>query len=226
MGGKDAFVLCRIFQKSGLGPPNGDRYAPFLDEEWDDEATLFIPGAEAEDDMANGDEYMNKAPPGQCDQSEPPQGIPFICKREKSEEPELLSLGQNKRARQDDPNSSHANGSEDSTTTSQEPTTMMMTTNNFSSSLLEFPLLESVEPKESQPASTVTFDSSNLEKSVPPGYLKFISNLETEILNVSMERETLKIEVMRAQAMINILQSRIDLLNKENEDLRRLVRGG
>lgn len=167
---------------------------------------------------------MNKA----LSQSEHPsdaQGIPFICKREKSEDPEPLSLGQTKRAKQDDPNSSHANGSEDSTTTSQDPATMIMTT-NFSSSLLEFPLLESVEHKESQPANTATFDSSNLEKSVPPGYLKFISNLENEILNVSMERETLKIEVMRAQAMINILQSRIDLLNKENEDLRRLVRGG
>lgn len=154
-----------------------------------------------------------------------PQGIPFICKRERSEDPEPLSLGQNKRSKQDDPNSSHANGSEDSTTTSQDPPPTMMTT-NFSSALLEFPLLESVEPKETQPASTATFDSSNLEKSVPPGYLKFINNLENEILNVSMERETLKIEVMRAQAMINILQSRIDLLNKENEDLRRLVRGG
>lgn len=101
-----------------------------------------------------------------------------------------------------------------------------MTTNYSPPSLLAFPLLEPLEPKESQPSNPPTFDSSNMEKSVPPGYLKFISNLENEILNVSMERETLKIEVMRAQAMINILQSRIDLLNKENEDLRRLVRGG
>ncbi|KAL3523518.1 hypothetical protein ACH5RR_016352 [Cinchona calisaya] len=226
---QDAFVLCRIFQKSGLGPPNGDRYAPFIEEEWDDDTALVVPGGEAEDDMVNGYEArmdcndlnqdIDKAPR----QSEP-QGIPFICKRERSEDPEPLSLGQNKRSKQDDPNSSHANGSEDSTTTSQDPATKTMTT-NFSSALLEFPLLESVEPKESQPANPPTFDSSNLEKSVPPGYLKFISNLENEILNISMDRETLKIEVMRAQAMINILQSRIDLLNKENDDLRRLVRG-
>lgn len=166
---------------------------------------------------------MNKAPR----QSENPvQGIAFICKRERSEDPEPLSLGQAKRSKHDDPNSSHANGSEDSTTTSQDPTTAMTTTTNFSSAVLPFPLLESVEHKESQPSNPQTFDSSNLEKSVPPGYLKFISNLENEILNVSMERETLKIEVMRAQAMINILQSRIDLLNKENEELRRPNRGG
>ncbi|KAJ0657630.1 putative transcription factor NAM family [Helianthus annuus] len=53
---QDTFVLCRIFQKSGLGPPNGDRYAPFLEEEWEDVATLFVPGGETEDDMTPGDE--------------------------------------------------------------------------------------------------------------------------------------------------------------------------
>lgn len=53
---KDAFVLCRIFQKSGLGPPNGDRYAPFIEEEWDDDTALMVPGGEAEDDVGNGDE--------------------------------------------------------------------------------------------------------------------------------------------------------------------------
>ena len=55
-GKKDAFVLCRIFQKSGLGPPNGDRYAPFLEEEWDEDARHVVPGGDAEDDAANGDE--------------------------------------------------------------------------------------------------------------------------------------------------------------------------
>ena len=53
---KDAFVLCRIFQKSGLGPPNGDRYAPFVEEEWNDDAALFVPGGEAEEDTTTGDE--------------------------------------------------------------------------------------------------------------------------------------------------------------------------
>lgn len=54
--GKDAFVLCRIFQKSALGPPNGDRYAPFVEEEWDDGMALVVPGGVAEDDVANGDD--------------------------------------------------------------------------------------------------------------------------------------------------------------------------
>ncbi|CAA3005685.1 NAC domain-containing 78-like [Olea europaea subsp. europaea] len=221
---QDAFVLCRIFQKSGLGPPNGDRYAPFVDEEWDDDAALVVPGIEVEDDMPNGDEarvevtHLNQdshplsmAPPQVENQIEL-QSLPFACKREISEENPELSLSQSKRLKQDDPHSSHANGSEDSTTTSHDPSKMMMTT---------IPLLEPVEPKENNPVNSLTFDSSNLEKSVPPGYLKFINNLENGILNVSMERETLKIEVMRAQAVINVLQSRIEILTKENENLRR-----
>ncbi|XP_027363834.1 NAC domain-containing protein 78 isoform X2 [Abrus precatorius] len=35
---QDAFVLCRIFEKSGAGPQNGAKYgAPLLEEEWSDE---------------------------------------------------------------------------------------------------------------------------------------------------------------------------------------------
>ncbi|KAL0452025.1 UNVERIFIED_CONTAM: NAC domain-containing protein 78 [Sesamum latifolium] len=133
---QDAFVLCRIFQKSGLGPPNGDRYAPFVEEEWDEDAALVVPGGDAEDDVANGDEArvacndldQDTQPlsiaPTQVENPIESPSLPFMCKRERSSEPEPLSLASNsKRSKHDDPNSSHANGSEDSTTTSQDPTT-------------------------------------------------------------------------------------------------------
>ncbi|KAL7585983.1 hypothetical protein Lser_V15G44430 [Lactuca serriola] len=210
---QDAFVLCRIFQKSGLGPPNGDRYAPFVEEEWnhdadaDVDAAHFVP--EDETCVERNEIVENN-----------PKTIPFVCKRERSQdspsnsEPKLetFSLFHNKRLKPSDPNSNNANGSEDSTTTSQDPRTTTTT-------LVEFPLLKETH----HPTTPKSFDASTLEKSVPPGYLKFISNLENEILNVSMEKETLKIEVMRAQAMINILQSRIDDLSKENNELRKGV---
>ena len=58
--GKDAFVLCRIFQKSGLGPPNADRYAPFIEEEWNDDVSMVIPGEEepvnADDSQVEGND--------------------------------------------------------------------------------------------------------------------------------------------------------------------------
>ncbi|KAL6980289.1 hypothetical protein U1Q18_021931 [Sarracenia purpurea var. burkii] len=239
---QDAFVLCRIFQKSGLGPPNGDRYAPFIEEEWVDDALLVVPGEDAGDEMANGDDAQMEGNELEQDAHfikaghlpNGSQDVTFVCKRERSEDypltcmadAETVFLVQNKRSKHDNPNSGQANGSEDSTTTTHDLCiSTTAATTNMSPALLEFPLLESLEPKENHSNKLLTFDASNLEKSVPPGYLKFINNLENEILNVSMERETLKIEVMRAQAMINILQSRIDNLSKENEDLKRVVRG-
>lgn len=228
---QDAFVLCRIFQKSGLGPPNGDRYAPFIEEEWDDDATLVVPGGETEDDMTTADEAQaqgNDFVQEVADINVPyrregshPETIPFVCKRERAEDGVLklqtFSLfDHNKRPKQSEP-IGNGNGSEDSTT-SQDPRTTQV-----SSALMEFPLLQSLEAKESHhpSGSQPSFDSSTLEKLVPPGYLKFINNLENEILNVSMERETLKIEVMRAQAMINILQSKIGELSRENDELKK-----
>lgn len=43
--GKDAYVLCRIFKKSGSGPKNGEQYgAPFVEEEWEEEDDMtFVP---------------------------------------------------------------------------------------------------------------------------------------------------------------------------------------
>ncbi|KAJ0235165.1 NAC domain-containing protein 78 [Hirschfeldia incana] len=41
---QDAFVLCRIFQKSGTGPKNGEQYgAPYLEEEWEEDKMTFVP---------------------------------------------------------------------------------------------------------------------------------------------------------------------------------------
>jgi len=59
---KDAFVLCRIFQKSGTGPKNGEQYgAPFVEEEWeDDDVEVFMPGeaAAAEVAMVGDDAFV------------------------------------------------------------------------------------------------------------------------------------------------------------------------
>ena len=47
LNGQDAFVLCRVFQKSGPGPKNGEQYgAPFVEEEWEEDEELTLPGEE------------------------------------------------------------------------------------------------------------------------------------------------------------------------------------
>ncbi|CAA0814429.1 NAC domain-containing protein 78 [Striga hermonthica] len=54
---QDAFVLCRVFQKSGSGPKNGEQYgAPFVDEEWENDEFEFFPNAEVVEEVDFGDD--------------------------------------------------------------------------------------------------------------------------------------------------------------------------
>ncbi|KAF9597525.1 hypothetical protein IFM89_019439 [Coptis chinensis] len=57
---QDAFVLCRVFRKSGPGPKNGEHYgAPLIEEEWDDNNVVF-PKSEFDHDctLDGFDEYV------------------------------------------------------------------------------------------------------------------------------------------------------------------------
>ncbi|XP_028782520.1 NAC domain-containing protein 78 [Neltuma alba] len=55
---QDAFVLCRVFQKSGTGPKNGEQYgAPFIEEEWDEDEVAPVSGEGAvTDEVLMGDD--------------------------------------------------------------------------------------------------------------------------------------------------------------------------
>ncbi|XP_073139726.1 NAC domain-containing protein 53-like [Henckelia pumila] len=54
---QDAFVLCRVFQKSGSGPKNGEQYgAPFLEEEWENDDLESVPKVEALEEEDFGDD--------------------------------------------------------------------------------------------------------------------------------------------------------------------------
>lgn len=54
---KDAFVLCRVFQKSGSGPKNGEQYgAPFVEEEWDDDELELVPEYDTREEVDFGDD--------------------------------------------------------------------------------------------------------------------------------------------------------------------------
>ncbi|KAK9061301.1 hypothetical protein SSX86_018481 [Deinandra increscens subsp. villosa] len=49
---QDAFVLCRIFRKSGSGPKNGEQYgAPFVEEEWEDDELVLVPNQESAEEL-------------------------------------------------------------------------------------------------------------------------------------------------------------------------------
>lgn len=51
-------MLCRIFQKSGPGPKNGEQYgAPFIEEEWEDDDVALFPDQEPMV-VVDDDEYV------------------------------------------------------------------------------------------------------------------------------------------------------------------------
>ncbi|GMI86955.1 Arabidopsis NAC domain containing protein 51, SUPPRESSOR OF GENE SILENCING 1 [Hibiscus trionum] len=280
IGALQGYVLCRVFHKNNIGPPNGNRYAPFIEAEWDDASATLVPGLDAGDDGVAGngviagnevataekevneshavqiigveqgtqyadgdalpdDEVPRESPNERTDDriTLPPCKIeraddcPPVCvlNREAS-----LPLLQYKRRRHNDSAPNHTNASENLTRTTQDrcsSTTTTAATVTMSpssatttaiSALLEFSLMEPLEPKQNRPSvPPPIFDTANLDSVVPPGCMKLINELQNEIHEISVERETLKLEMMSAQAMINILQSKIDYLGKENEDLKR-----
>ncbi|KAE9612154.1 hypothetical protein Lal_00022226 [Lupinus albus] len=281
---QDAFVLCRVFHKNNIGPPNGQRYAPFVEEEWDDEPGL-VPGAQSAEpisvaqrpcvesndrvlciegrkDVEQDTESVTKAP---FDVNKLPietQNLLAVCKRESmaefpSPEKEDSKLMQDARPSPQPDNhkafsqiykrrrynlNNHLNASGDSIRTSQDPCSSTITTaattlpaetaitnpsttntapkKHFLSALVEFSLMESLESKEVQ---SPDFDADNLELTVPPSSVKFIKHLQSEMQKLSAEREAMRFEMMSSQAMVNILQSRVDHLNKENEELKKMV---
>ncbi|XP_068491329.1 NAC domain containing protein 50-like isoform X2 [Phaseolus vulgaris] len=108
------------------------------------------------------------------------------------------------------------------TTTAGAATTNTAPKKHFLSALVEFSLQESLESKESLAlVKALDFEAENLEASMPPSSAKFIKNLQSEVHKLGVEKETMRFEMMSAQAMINILQSRLDIVCKENEDLKR-----
>lgn len=56
---QDALVLCRVFQKSGPGPKNGEKYgAPFVEEEWEEDELEIVPKEEAAEEVEFGDDIF------------------------------------------------------------------------------------------------------------------------------------------------------------------------
>ncbi|XP_008787444.2 NAC domain-containing protein 53 [Phoenix dactylifera] len=56
---QDAYVVCRIFKKSGPGPQNGAQYgAPFNEEEWEEtDGGMFVLGDDGDDDFYDAGEH-------------------------------------------------------------------------------------------------------------------------------------------------------------------------
>ncbi|AEE74914.1 NAC domain containing protein 50 [Arabidopsis thaliana] len=319
---QDAYVLCRVFHKNNIGPPSGNRYAPFMEEEWADGGGALIPGIDvrvrvealpqangnnqmdqwadllklhnsikfaitfcrtqlnltalsnercstreifivfwlickemhsASKDLININELPRDATPMDIEPNQQnhhesafkPQESnnhsgyeedEDTLKREHAEEDERppslcilnkeapLPLLQYKRRRQNESNNNSSRNTQDhcsSTITTVDNTTTLISssaaaaTNTAISALLEFSLMGISDKKENQ----------QKEETSPPSPIaspeEKVNDLQKEVHQMSVERETFKLEMMSAEAMISILQSRIDALRQENEELKK-----
>ncbi|CAN1287767.1 NAC domain containing protein 50 [Linum perenne] len=222
----DSYVLCRVFHKNNIGPPSGNRYAPFLEEEWDDSRAVLVPGEDAADEVVACNEMNHIQQDKYCITKEA-----FDVNEVPKETRDLLSLCKNESVEMED-------DAPMCVLNTEAPFPLIQykrrkhghdyDSNGSVSALLEFSLMEPKERTPPPPSSPKepAFTPASLESLVPSGCMKFINDLQREVHKVSVERETLKMEVMSAQAMIYILQTRIDALNKENGDLKRSLGEG
>ncbi|XP_019092762.1 PREDICTED: NAC domain-containing protein 59-like isoform X2 [Camelina sativa] len=277
----DAYVLCRVFHKNNIGPPSGNRYAPFMEEEWADGGGALIPGVDVRvrvepQPQANGnnqmDQEIHSASKNLININELPRdGTPMdiepnqqnhhesdikpqehnnrngydedeeTLKREHAEEEDErrpsvcilnkeapLPLLQYKRRRQNESSNNSSRNSQDhcsSTITTVDNTTTLISssaaaTNTAISALLEFSLMGISDKKENQQKQLRPHKEATPSTPLASSEEK-VNGLQKEIHQMSVERETFKLEMMSAEAMISILQSRIDALRQENEELKK-----
>ncbi|KAL0855052.1 hypothetical protein Bca101_060204 [Brassica carinata] len=259
---QDAYVLVKVFHKNNIGPPSGNRYAPFLEEEWADDGVALIPGVDVKVraeplPVGNGNNQMDQETQseskGLININEPPrEATPMdievnhhedtlkpqendninhdegekALKREDVEEDQgppasgvlnkeaPLPLLQYKRRRQNESNNNNSRRTTQdhwsSTATTLISPSAAAATSTAISALLEFSLMGISEKKENTIASTPL-----------PSPEEKLNDLHKEIHEMSVERETFKLEMMSAEAMISILQSRIDALRQENDELKK-----
>lgn len=87
--------------------------------------------------------------------------------------------------------------------------------------LEENTLMESLQQKENSPVLRSPINAPVPDAFLPPEYMGFIARLQEEVFKVSMDRETLRHEMISVQAMNNILYSLIEELTEKNEELKR-----
>ncbi|KAI4384380.1 hypothetical protein MLD38_002545 [Melastoma candidum] len=243
---QDPYVLCRIFHKANLGPPTGNRYAPFVEEEWDcktDVVPGLVPSSQAENGEElkhQGNDTVQEAPSfavSVCPRKLPAktQFLLAVCKSETLSETledraavcppcrEIPAILRHKRKKDIDLNSIDSNVTESSPKKVNSPSSSTTTAaaspaeNSSSrlSALVEYSLLESLENRNR------ARNAADMTSSLPTKSQEFIDSLQEEIYKASMERETLRLEMLSIRSKAHVLQAQLEHLMNENENLKR-----
>ncbi|XP_010424782.2 PREDICTED: NAC domain-containing protein 78-like [Camelina sativa] len=225
----DAYVLCKVFRKQNPGEPNESRYAPFVEQEWDDDGeravshvpvvvdanrvneTQQIDGNNKEHD----DQALKRAPIlPHCDiDKEAPLPLCVLNKQAP------LTLVQHKRKRRVDSSGNSNSSSQMTQDHSSSTATIVDTgaaepeplTNSEQTSVLKSRLgsmiLDLGNKQEEAVAEKVPATTSSLTKS--------IQDLMNEKDEMVVLRETQMRETIEAEILINYLEDQIKTLRKE-----------
>ncbi|XP_031120515.1 NAC domain containing protein 50-like [Ipomoea triloba] len=226
---KDAYFICKVYLKKDA---MGRRGVPFNVEDWENHTGILIP---CEDNNADEDEASEVNLQGASTSKavqlpEKAQGFKSLRIRAREEDDDeteddeaivCLDKGKKPKLMLDFFSGAGKGGSDDdssSATISDSPTP------EFSSGLLNFSLTAKPKEKENHGSAAPNnagggpFNSSCLENSLPPGYLKFITDLEEE-------RDGLKHELMNSEATVSCLQAENEEMAEEIMRLRSLLPG-
>nr|GMC55854.1 NAC domain containing protein 50-like [Ipomoea batatas] len=201
---KDAYYICKVYLKKDV---MGRRGVPFNVEDWENHTGILIP---CEDD--NAEDEASEVNLQGASTSKAVQ-LPEKA-QDKGKKPKLMldffSGAGGKGGSDDDDDSSSATISDSLTP-------------DFSSGPLNFSLTAKPKEKENHGSAAPNnaggaFNSSCLENLLPPGYLKFITDLEEE-------RDSLKHQLMNSEATVSCLQAENEEMAEEIMRLRSLLPG-
>ncbi|CAH2073088.1 unnamed protein product [Thlaspi arvense] len=198
----DKYALCKVILKKHAGPLKGHVYAPFSEQEWDDDdgggahvPSVVHANAINEIQQDNHSQNKNLNDPKTADNGEPlaKECLP-LCGIDK-EAPRRL-IGYKRKG----------NCNNSSQTTQDHCSSPAATGDTISS------VGATLEENVPEPVATMVPTSSSTE---------LISDMEKKKEQMSEERKTYELEKTRAELMISLLQEQIDALRAENEELKR-----
>nr|GMC52024.1 NAC domain-containing protein 78-like [Ipomoea batatas] len=200
--GKDAYYICKVYLKKDV---MGRRGVPFNVEDWENHTGILIP---CEDNNAEDEASEVNLQGGSTSKA---VQLPEKA-QDKGKKPKLMLDF-----------FSGAGGKGDSDDDSSSATISDSLTPDFSSGPLNFSLTAKPKEKENHGSAAPNnaggaFNSSCLENSLPPGYLKFITDLEEE-------RDSLKHQLMNSEATVSCLQAENEEMAEEIMRLRSLLPG-
>ncbi|XP_023637659.1 NAC domain containing protein 52-like [Capsella rubella] len=222
----NAYVLCKVFLKENPGECIGSRYAPFLEQEWDDDGERAVTPVPLVVQIDNNnkehhDEALKRAPLPHCDlDKEAPlphcdldkeAQLPFCVLNKEA----TLPLVGDKRKRGID----SSGNSNSSSQTTQDHCASTEETSVDTGAAESLQILEQLKSSVANMIDDLQNEKEPVAKKVSAS--KRVEDLLKEKDKMVLLRKTQKREMMEAEMVINFLEDKIKTLCMENKELEK-----